>query len=106
MAKPYYYDVPRKCIHNWDNGKGDPKVGKGTYLDDIMKKFKRNPQPPTHSKLSDWNKSSQSTAMNGHPHKMKFLKSKRETLPEYLARIEKKRNSPAPGTYQLPKEKI
>ena len=97
-------DVPGISVQNWKVYKLKER-GKKTFLDDVISIAKKN-EVKGHTKQLDWNKEQLKQSEHGHFHKHEFLKNKRETLNEEIFRKCKAAKLPAPGAYDLPKQKI
>ena len=96
FVKHPYYDKPNKSIINWDDLKVGER-GKFTFLDQITSDAKKNPRPNTRSLVDNWQVESQKIFIHGHPHKLKFSKTKKESMTDEIIRKETSKNSPSPG---------
>lgn len=100
-------DAKELSVIKWTNQRSkDSKngsKGKQTFLDDVIRASMKQGSHKIHSKLSNWALEQSSTALQGHPHKDKFPKAPRLTIPEQVFAEEKRRRLPAPGAYDAEK---
>lgn len=106
IGKPFYNDSKNLLVFNWKNENASKKSCKYTFLDDVVKDFKKHANQATYLKHENWKEENCKTHLHGHYHKSEFSKMPRHTINEVLMRRAKKENKPPPGRYNLPKHPI
>lgn len=76
---------------------------RGNYLDPVMKIEAKKLDPGKYSKHKKWGESLENVIEQGHPRKGKFQPRERPLMTDEYIKSEKKRNIPAPGTYEASK---
>ena len=103
IGKSFFLDKPGFKVINWANVK---PLDKKTFLDDIMAESKKRLPPNKYASHQDWRKMSVSVIEHGHVRKNLIVKGSRQTLNEEIIKTAKRNKIPAPGAYNLPKERI
>lgn len=106
IGKPFYNDKKDMLVFNWKNLNASKKGGKYTFLDDVVKDFKKHANQATYLNHQNWKEENCKAHLHGHYHKSEFSKMPRHTVNEVLMRRAKKENKPPPGRYNLPKQRI